>query len=90
MGRKNRRTPAPTREYVPSTRVESHPDGDWYVRSLTGSAATKDYRCPGCDQVIRPATPHIVAWSAEDPQGAELRRHWHTPCWSARDRRRPR
>jgi hypothetical protein len=90
MGRKNRRSVAPTREYIPRTRVETHPDGEWYVRSFTGSSATKDYRCPGCDQVIRPATPHIVAWSADDPQGAEFRRHWHTSCWSARDRRRPR
>lgn len=72
--------------------VESHPDGDWVVRRITGSAATKPYRCPGCDQEIRPATPHVVAWPVE-PVGAldglEQRRHWHTGCWNARDRRGP-
>lgn len=65
--------------------VQSWPDGDWVVRYVTGSAATKPYRCPGCDQEIRPATPHAVAW----PEGAlDDRRHWHTACWRARDRRR--
>lgn len=64
--------------------VEVHPDGDWVVRPLTGSGTGKTYRCPGCDQEIRPATPHVVAW----PVGAEDdRRHWHRPCWQARDRR---
>jgi len=52
------------------------------VRSVSGGA--KSYRCPGCDQEIRPMTPHVVAW----PEGStEDRRHWHTACWSARDRR---
>jgi hypothetical protein len=64
--------------------VETHADGDWLVRQITGAAAGKAYRCPGCDQEIRPATPHIVAW----PVGAEdERRHWHSPCWAARERR---
>ena len=91
MGRKNRRQSAPERNApVSSTSMESHPDGDSYVRKLTGSSSTKTYRCPGCDQEIRPATPHIVAWSADDAQGAEDRRHWHTPCWGARQRRRAR
>jgi hypothetical protein len=64
-------------------RVESHPDGDWLVRPITGSSSVRTYRCPGCDQEIRPATPHVVAW----PVGAlEERRHWHTACWRRRDR----
>jgi hypothetical protein len=63
--------------------VETGPDGDWLVRAITAAAATKTYRCPGCDHEIRPATPHVVAWrSAEE----DNRRHWHTPCW-ARGRR---
>ena len=34
---------------------------------------------------------HIVAWPADDgDRGLENRRHWHTPCWGARDRRAPR
>ena len=90
MGRKNRRKPDAVRAPAPSgPRVESHADGDWYVRALTGSSSTKTYRCPGCDHEIRPATPHIVAWSADDPDGAQDRRHWHTPCWQARGRRGP-
>jgi hypothetical protein len=73
----------PTRDVV-----ESGPDGDWVVRSVTGSAATKPYRCPGCDQQIPPATPHVVAWPA-DGGGLDDRRHWHTGCWRSRLRRRP-
>jgi hypothetical protein len=44
--------------------------------------------------VIRPATPHTVAWPvlpstfARDASGLDERRHWHTACWRARDRRR--
>jgi hypothetical protein len=70
-------------------RVESAADGDWVVRSVAGAAAGKTYRCPGCDQEIRTGAPHLVAWPA-DGGGLEDRRHWHTPCWNARSRRRPR
>jgi hypothetical protein len=79
-----------------SDRVE-HFDGEEYVvRPVTGSAATKPYRCPGCDQVIRPATPHVVAWPVvpsllaglSGGAGLDERRHWHTACWRARHRRR--
>jgi hypothetical protein len=59
---------------------------EYAVRAVTGSGATKAYRCPGCDQEIRPATPHLVAWPAGDPDAGH-RRHWHTACWRARDRR---
>ncbi|MBI1352259.1 MAG: hypothetical protein GC156_14225 [Actinomycetales bacterium] len=93
MGRKNRRREEEVRPLGPgysSRTVESHPDGDWVVQKVTGSASTKAYRCPGCDQEIRPATPHTVAFRSDDPQGVEHRRHWHTPCWAARDRRGPR
>ncbi|MGF1661353.1 MAG: hypothetical protein ACFCVG_02585 [Kineosporiaceae bacterium] len=72
--------------------VERHPDGDWVVRRLTGAASTKTYRCPGCSQEIRPATPHVVAWPADAPllggEAADSRRHWHTACWGHRTRRR--
>ena len=54
------------------------------VRSVAGTASDRPYRCPGCDQELRPGTPHVVAW----PEGREDdRRHWHTACWTARDRR---
>ena len=72
-------------------RVESYRGEEYVVRRVTGSAATKTYRCPGCGQSIRPATPHTVAWPVQAPMfsesGLEVRRHWHTPCWQARDRR---
>ena len=84
-------SPSSRRPRAAAGRVETHPDGDWVVRRITGSASTKAYRCPGCDQEIRPATPHVVAWPTdEDADGLGERRHWHTPCWAARDRRRPR
>lgn len=70
-------------------RVESGGDGDWVVRGVSGAAAGKVYRCPGCDQEIRAGMPHLVAWPA-DGGGLADRRHWHTPCWNARSRRRPR
>ena len=70
------------------------PDDEWVVRQVTGSAATRAYRCPGCDHEIRRATPHLVAWPAgsdSDPDaGLDDRRHWHTACWRARSRRAPR
>ncbi|MFL6129051.1 MAG: hypothetical protein ACJ73E_08285 [Mycobacteriales bacterium] len=79
--------------------VEEWRGEDYVVRRITGSASTRPYRCPGCDQQIRPATPHVVAWPAADPQVADPqaagstparladRRHWHAACWRARDRR---
>jgi hypothetical protein len=71
--------------------LEQHPDGDWRVRPVTGAAASKSYLCPGCRQQIPPGVPHLVVWPAERLGafgGPEDRRHWHTPCWSARSRRR--
>jgi len=74
------------------------PDGPVEVRHIHPYQAVKTYRCPGCDHEIRPATPHVVAWPAYardsdlDPwdtdSAADQRRHWHTACWGARNRRR--
>ncbi|RFU19757.1 hypothetical protein D0Z06_19830 [Geodermatophilus marinus] len=82
----------------PSDPVEEAADGDWVVRPVTGSATGKTYRCPGCDQEIRPGTPHVVTWAAftrdsdlepwDTASAADDRRHWHTACWRARGRRR--
>ncbi|TAK70712.1 MAG: hypothetical protein EPO13_02275 [Actinomycetota bacterium] len=93
MGRRNRRQPesggaGPLAWSAPVT--EEGPDGSWVVRPVSGAAAAKVYRCPGCDHEIAVGVPHVVAWPADRPDGAQLRRHWHTPCWSARHRRRPR
>jgi hypothetical protein len=68
--------------YVPAgERLE---DG-YVVRSVSGSStAGKGYRCPGCDQLMPRAQPHVVAWPEGRPDD---RRHWHTACWTARGRR---
>jgi hypothetical protein len=70
-------------------RIESAADGDWVVRPVPGAAAVKTYRCPGCDQEIRPGTAHLVVWPAYTPGPAE-RRHWHRPCWEGRPNRHAR
>ncbi|MEI6694119.1 MAG: ATP/GTP-binding protein [Actinomycetes bacterium] len=62
--------------------VQSWNGEDFVVRTITGSASTKVYRCPGCDHEIRPATPHVVVWPFD--RGMEERRHWHSPCWNRR------
>jgi hypothetical protein len=63
-------------------------DGRWVVRTLVGAAATKTYRCPGCQQSILPGTPHVVAWPVDTGptagSGLAERRHWHTSCWERR------
>ena len=68
---------------------DAEPEAEWVVRPVTGAAAAKSYRCPGCDQEIPVATAHVVAWRVA-LSGIENRRHWHTPCWRARTRRQPR
>jgi hypothetical protein len=89
MPRRNRakRADMPLRGGFASTRSESGADGDWIVRQVPGSQATKVYRCPGCQQEIGPGTPHVVAWPQHGT--VEERRHWHGSCWQARGRRGP-
>ncbi len=65
--RSQRRQP----DYVPLrsaavTRTERAADGEWLVRSVPGSSSVKDYRCPGCDQLIPAGTGHLVTWPAGD------------------------
>ncbi|HEV7207338.1 MAG TPA: hypothetical protein VGN54_01220 [Mycobacteriales bacterium] len=54
------------------------PGPDWTSRPVTGRAATKAYRCPGCDHEIPVGQPHVVAWPLD---AVHDRRHWHTACW---------
>jgi hypothetical protein len=67
-----------------------HPDDafdDVDVRHVQPYEATKAYRCPGCDHEIRPGEGHDVVV----PRGAPHdRRHWHSACWRAEQRRRVR
>lgn len=68
--------------------VEFDPMGlEVEVRRVQPYEATKSYVCPGCTRDIPAGTGHVVAVPIE---AADLRRHWHRGCWSARDRRRPR
>ncbi|WP_438866086.1 hypothetical protein [Paractinoplanes brasiliensis] len=69
--------------------VQQWRDGEWMVRSIFGGAAAKTYRCPGCLQEIRPGVAHVVAWPVDGSGDLTDRRHWHTGCWKARDRRGP-
>ncbi|MDQ1569295.1 MAG: hypothetical protein QOF96_4175 [Actinomycetota bacterium] len=55
------------------------PEGDVEVRHVQPYEARKAYRCPGCDHEIPPGTGHKVVVPLAAP---ELRRHWHTGCWS--------
>lgn len=91
MARRNRRSPAPDRgRAIVSHQTTADFRGVGYtVRTVSGQAATKPYRCPGCDQLVPAGTPHVVVWPYDDVDAAD-RRHWHTPCWGARERRRPR
>ncbi|WP_132876260.1 hypothetical protein [Tamaricihabitans halophyticus] len=82
-------TPARPTAATGLQRTESGPDGDWVVRHIPGERTTKHYRCPGCDHEIRPGTPHLVAWSADQHGSVDDRRHWHSGCWQARARRGP-
>lgn len=45
------------------------------VRQVKGQ---KEYRCPGCQQPIRPGVQHLVVVPDDDTLD---RRHWHTECW---------
>jgi hypothetical protein len=56
------------------------------VQAVMGEKG-KTYRCPGCNQEIKPGTPHLVVINFDDLEG---RRHWHTPCWRQELRRRGR
>lgn len=71
------------------SRREAGHDGDWMIRTVPATQAVKTYRCPGCDQEIRPGIAHVVAWPADEYGSVEDRRHWHNGCWAARARRGP-
>lgn len=88
--RQNRRRidPAPEVRAAGGERRELWAGEDYAVRTVAGAAAGKAYRCPGCDQQIPPGRPHVVIWPVLDA-AAEDRRHWHSGCWAARERRAP-
>lgn len=91
MPRQNRRQEMPERPFGASgaQRSEVFGGASYVVRSIAAGTADEQrraYRCPGCDQEIA-GIAHVVAWPAADLDGTH-RRHWHTPCWQARENRR--
>ncbi|PZS18599.1 MAG: ATP/GTP-binding protein [Pseudonocardiales bacterium] len=61
---------------------------EYVIRGVTALGASKAYRCPGCDQEVRRGMAHLVVWPASGSPESD-RRHWHSTCWAARDRRSP-
>src|ERR1700712_3369472 len=91
MPRQNRRRIEERPERAPGTslgeRREDWRGLDYSVRTVSGSATGKSYRCPGYDQEVRGGN-HVVVWPSDDVEAID-RRHWHTVCWTARSRRAP-
>ncbi|KUF16065.1 hypothetical protein [Streptomyces silvensis] len=78
--------PGSSGRYGGFQRAEHWQGEEWSVRHVAGaSTAGKTYRCPGCDQEIPSRLAHVVAWA--EHSGVDERRHWHTACWNAKDRR---
>ncbi|HJE50985.1 MAG TPA: hypothetical protein K8V15_03235 [Tessaracoccus flavescens] len=59
---------------------------EYIVRDVSAQRAEKQYRCPGCQQVVAIGTAHVVTWPVTPPlgidAGLDIRRHWHTHCWN--------
>ena len=75
--KRRRRSAEESRDTISADLAIAAPAG-WNVRAVQPVNAIKNYRCPGCNQEVRPGTRHVVAWRTDDEEG---RRHWHTPCW---------
>jgi hypothetical protein len=87
MSRRKAAAARASRRAVPTTpeQLVSRRSGNFWQRFITGATSSKPYRCPGCDQLIVPATPHYVIWpevaSLLETEGINERRHWHRRCW---------
>lgn len=96
MPRANRRRPVEPRGGDLSrvqgliTATEDWAGQAYAVRRLRPGASGRVYTCPGCQQDVSSAVAHVVVWPADGLTGVDNRRHWHAPCWNARDRRAPR
>ena len=69
-----------------SQRRVSRGGTDYIVRDVPAGRAEKEYRCPGCAKRVAMGAAHVVVWPSTPPvgndSGLEVRRHWHTHCWS--------
>lgn len=48
------------------------------MRQIQPVDSKKEYICPGCNQEIRAGTGHVVIVPLNS---ADMRRHWHRPCF---------
>ena len=85
MPRKNRRNPeffqAPE---APPARADAPLWAQVHGFDVRHVGGQKEYRCPGCDHVVRQGIWHLVVVPEGD---LESRRHWHTECWRSELRR---
>jgi hypothetical protein len=85
MPRKNRRNPEffqPQEAPRPRSAAPQWAELPGYdVRHVGGE---KEYRCPGCDHIVRAGIWHLVVIPLDAP---DERRHWHTECWRKELRR---
>jgi hypothetical protein len=85
MPRKNRRNPEffqPQEAPRPRSAAPDWAELPGYdVRHVGGE---KEYRCPGCDHIVRAGIWHLVVIPLDAP---EERRHWHIECWRKELRR---
>ncbi|YAL84152.1 hypothetical protein ACMYYO_04890 [Dermacoccaceae bacterium W4C1] len=72
-----------------TTWTETYAGSSYQVRSLRGNAEGRTYVCPGCQATLSSGMAHVVVWPVDGLGDVTDRRHWHTPCWKARDRRPP-
>lgn len=78
-----------SKAFRPVDVTASYAGGRWIVRTLAGNASGKVYTCPGCQQALAATLPHVVVWPVDRLGDVSDRRHWHTTCWNARERRAP-
>ena len=86
MPRRHRRAPEPEPTPVARPRGLGIAPPWAIVDGVTARMVTseKAYRCPGCQQLVRPGVQHLVVVEEDDVEG---RRHWHTECWRRELRR---
>ncbi|RNI20880.1 hypothetical protein [Flexivirga caeni] len=71
-------------------RREAYAGSTYVVRPVRGNSTGREYTCPGCQQQLAAAVAHVVVWPDDGLGDVSDRRHWHTTCWDARNRRPPR
>lgn len=85
MPRKNRRDPGFfQRQEAPRPRSAAPVWAEFPGYDVRHVGGEKEYRCPGCDHIVRAGIWHIVAIPLDAP---DERRHWHTECWRKELRR---